>query len=68
MQTMASLSVQHLSITIALSTVEISVEDFDEVSDAVDVVVSNRMLETWKVNEEANVRDAERAKSASACK
>ncbi|KAG0444579.1 hypothetical protein HPB47_013638 [Ixodes persulcatus] len=32
-------------------------------SDAVDVIVTDRMLETWKVNEEAEARDAKRAKS-----
>ncbi|KAG0417156.1 hypothetical protein HPB47_005845, partial [Ixodes persulcatus] len=34
-----------------------------QASDAVDVIVTDRMLETWKVNEEAEARDAKRAKS-----
>uniref|UniRef100_A0A6B0UQH1 Putative secreted protein n=1 Tax=Ixodes ricinus TaxID=34613 RepID=A0A6B0UQH1_IXORI len=61
-------SFQHLSITVTLIAAAISVEDSDEASDAVEVIVANSMLKTWKVNEETEARDAERAKSSSACK
>lgn len=61
-------SFRHLSITIALMAAAISVEDSDKLSDAVDVIVSNRMPETHKVSEETEALDAERAKSAIACK
>lgn len=60
-------SFQRLLITITLIAA-ISVKDSYEVSDAVDVIVSNRMLETRKVNKEAEARDAKRAKSVSVCK
>ncbi|KAG0426125.1 hypothetical protein HPB47_026756 [Ixodes persulcatus] len=57
-------SFQHLLIAITLIAAAINFEHFDKASDAVDVIVMNRMLETRKVNEEAEARDAKTAKSA----
>ncbi|KAG0426545.1 hypothetical protein HPB47_026345 [Ixodes persulcatus] len=55
-------SFQHLFIAITHRCCD----HFDKASDAVDVIFTDRMLETWKVNEEAVARDAKRAKSLEA--
>ncbi|KAG0443803.1 hypothetical protein HPB47_014508 [Ixodes persulcatus] len=58
-------SFQHLLIAITLIGAAISVENFDKASDAVDVIATDRMLETREVNEEDEARDAKKAKSVS---
>ncbi|KAG0444274.1 hypothetical protein HPB47_013980 [Ixodes persulcatus] len=56
-------SFQHLLIAITLIAAAINVKQFDKASGAVDVIVMDCMLETRKVNEEAEARDFKRAKS-----
>ncbi|KAG0434334.1 hypothetical protein HPB47_019178 [Ixodes persulcatus] len=57
-------SFQHLLLAITLIAAAINVEHFDKSNDEVDVIVTDRVLETRKVNEEAEARDAKRAKSS----
>lgn len=55
-------------LSLFLVAAAISVKGFDEASDAIDVIITDCVLEMWEVNEEAEVAEAQDAKSVSPCK